>query len=82
MARELKAALLLLELDKLEDHVRMELKHEVRATLLLLELDKEEDVGAKLLLLEFDEEEDDIKATRARQGQCQGEAQARHQGGA
>jgi hypothetical protein len=76
MARELKAALLLLELDKLEDHVRMELKHEVGATLLLLELDKE-DVGAKLLLLEFDEEEDDIKATRARQGgQCQGEAQA------
>jgi hypothetical protein len=77
MARELKAALLLLELDKLEDHVRMELKHKVGATLLLLELDKEEDVRAKLLLLEFDEEEDDIKATRARRGgQCQCEAQA------
>jgi hypothetical protein len=82
MARKLKAALLLLELDKLEDHVRMELKHEVRATLLLLELDKEEDVRVKLLLLKFDEE-DDIKANRARQGgQCQGEAQARHRGGA
>jgi hypothetical protein len=59
--RELGAALLLLELDKQEDDVRVKLEHDVGAELLLLKLDEEDDVGVELLLLTLDKEEDDVK---------------------